>query len=144
MLALKCLAPTIQEFPVNMFNLFGLPSGLLISKGDIWRRGRRTLSPTFSAMKMKMVSWIVNVNCELLYVITPPESLITMIQSNYFNHTDIWIELSMHFNHSSMGLLVFSIAVPIIVQAVCGWPQKEGFLLILVSILLSLNIILSL
>jgi len=29
--------------------------------------------------------------CELLYVITSPESLITMIQSNYmyFNHIDI-------------------------------------------------------
>jgi len=33
-----------------------MPKGLLIAHGEVWRRARQTLSPTFSANKMKMVS----------------------------------------------------------------------------------------
>ena len=36
---------------------YGLNKGLLLATGDHWRMARRSLSPTFSASKMRMVEF---------------------------------------------------------------------------------------
>ena len=45
----------LQKFP-NLIRPKQMPKGLLRAEGDVWRRARQILSPTFSANKMKMVS----------------------------------------------------------------------------------------
>ena len=47
----------LQRLP----NIFGwkrnTPRGLAQAKGETWKKARQILSPTFSAAKMKAVSW---------------------------------------------------------------------------------------
>ena len=46
----------LQHFPDLLHRKRNAPRGLLQAEGEVWRRARQSLSPTFSAAKMKMVS----------------------------------------------------------------------------------------
>ena len=48
-----------QYFPDLLRSTKGRPRGLLQAHGETWRRTRQILSPTFSAVKMKMVIHIL-------------------------------------------------------------------------------------
>ena len=49
----------LQYFPDLLRSTKGRPRGLLQAHGETWRRTRQILSPTFSAVKMKMVIHIL-------------------------------------------------------------------------------------
>ena len=53
----------MQYFP-DLRREANAPQGLVFAQGEEWRTARHTLSPTFSAAKMKAVSRLVSIRCE--------------------------------------------------------------------------------
>lgn len=53
------LSSCSQHFPDLLRKKPGSPRGLLSAKGEAWKRARQTLSPTFSALKIKMVGMVL-------------------------------------------------------------------------------------
>ena len=57
-----------QEVPDIMLRKYN-PGGLIMGKGDSWKSVRHTLSPTFSALKMKAVRFLLIVGKDLFHIL---------------------------------------------------------------------------
>ena len=51
--------PLVQGPPSLSPKALGLQPGMVVSDVETWRPGRRALTPSFSALKMKLVNMIV-------------------------------------------------------------------------------------
>ena len=66
--ALLVIESFFQGGATLAYEAMNKPHGLIIGTGDTWRTGRHVLTPSFSAMKMKLVE-ISNHECTLLAAI---------------------------------------------------------------------------